>query len=157
MTIFYFSYGANCNSESMARRCPESKILSKAKILDYQLVFRLHADIELDYGSDVYGLLWEVSEDDLAALDKFEGVPVYYIKHLIWVYPESYDNIPPEHLHDNNAVKAWVYEMVNKNTYDFPSEKYWETCLDGYLNNQLDVYQLDFAIESVIKFNENRI
>jgi len=134
----------------MQVRCPESKILCPAYLRDHQLVFRIHADIESKSNTEVHGILWETTEGDLEILDKFEGVPRYYIRHLVWVYPSSFENIPVNQI-TNHAVKAWVYEMVNKNFYDYPSERYWNICWDGYEANNINTLQLERAYSSISK------
>lgn len=148
--IFYFAYGANCNTNSMDIRCPHSTILGPATLPNYKLAFRYHADLELEYNSSVSGLLWSITTDDLLALDKFESVPHYYIRHLIWVFPDSFKNIPVDQLNGNDGVEAWVYEMVNKDFSGYPSEKYWDLCWDGYEANNVNTLQLEHAYNSVV-------
>ena len=134
----------------MSKRCPNSKYVGTARLADYQLVFRLHADIELCSDCEVEGVLWEMDQDDLYTLDKFESVPNYYIRHMVWVYPDLNSCIPEEHIHTNGAVKAWVYEMVDKDKYNFPPQSYWECCNDGYDAHNLSYNQLDSAIKMII-------
>ena len=137
----------------MSKRCPGSKQLGSAILKDYQLVFRLHADVELHSGSDVVGVLWEMTKEDFEILDKFEGVPNYYIRHMVWVYPTNGANVPDEDIHSNGAVKAWVYEMVNKTYHSYPTQSYWECCNEGYYTNGIHLDQLDNAISMIQNLN----
>jgi len=66
----------------MAARCPGATLAGPAELPGYRLAFDLFserwggyvADIVPDPGSRAYGLLWRVTGDHMAALDRFEGV-----------------------------------------------------------------------------------
>ena len=81
----YFSYGMNTNSTQMARRCPDSVCLGPARLPNYQLVFRGVADIEPAPDTWCDGVLWEISERDLDALDVLEGYPWHYTRFSVLV------------------------------------------------------------------------
>ena len=72
----YFAYGSNMNLSQMARRCPEAVAFSPAVLHDYKLAFRGHgvATIIPCKGESVPGLLWHISPDSEASLDRYEGV-----------------------------------------------------------------------------------
>lgn len=76
----YFAYGANMVIEDMARRCLGASHLGVATLQDYRFLIsdRGGATVIRCPGSVVYGVLWSVSETDLAALDYYEGVPDFY-------------------------------------------------------------------------------
>ena len=100
-------------------------------------------------GSDVVGVLWEMTREDLETLDVFESVPTYYIRHMVWVYPDSDTDIPDEHIHNNQCIKAWVYEMVDKDEHSYPTQSYWECCNEGYHANGIHLDQLDNAVRMI--------
>ena len=99
----YFAYGSNLNLAQMCKRCPESAALSPAVLEGYKLCERIYADIEESAGDCVNGALYEVSEKDLAALDRYEGYPECYVRKEVMVT-------------DNAGVfrKALVYIMTDE-------------------------------------------
>ena len=78
----YFAYGSNMASSQMAERCPGAVLLGTVRLPGYRLAFDawsnrrggLVADILPNPGSDVWGVLWRVTEEHAAALDRYEGV-----------------------------------------------------------------------------------
>jgi gamma-glutamylcyclotransferase (GGCT)/AIG2-like uncharacterized protein YtfP len=130
----------------MSKRCPDSHCLGIAKLKEYQMVFRMHADIELCFDSEVTGALWKVSKNDLDTLDIIEGVPIYYIRHMVWVYPDA--NIVSENeLYPNGMIKCWVYQMAEKIGHYHPTRDYLDHCSAGYEYCGIDNTQIDNALE----------
>lgn len=78
----YFAYGSNMASSQMADRCPGAVSLGAARLPGYRLAFDawsnrrggLVADVLPKPGSDVWGVLWQVTEGHAEALDRYEGV-----------------------------------------------------------------------------------
>ncbi|MFV0306191.1 MAG: poly-gamma-glutamate hydrolase family protein [Desertimonas sp.] len=76
----YFAYGSNLWGPQMAERCPGATRPTPA-VLDghaWLINERGVATIEPVAGHVVHGVVWEVTDGDLAALDGFEGVPDRY-------------------------------------------------------------------------------
>ncbi|MBQ7394626.1 MAG: gamma-glutamylcyclotransferase [Lentisphaeria bacterium] len=59
--------------------------ISPAVLNGWKLVERTYADIEECPGECVNGALYEISENDLAALDIYEGYPEYYTRKEVMV------------------------------------------------------------------------
>lgn len=135
MKHYYFAYGMNTNLTQMDHRCPGAIDIGPARLEGYKLVFRRHADVELEYGSDVNGLLWEITDEHLRSLDEFEGFPQYYIRSRAWVQ------------HDGKWYVAWIYQMTDQTYLDEPSNFYLSSCIEGYEQNGIDVSQLHSALE----------
>lgn len=131
----YFGYGANTNKEAMAVRCPDAEALGIVSINDHRLVFRGVADVEPFKGSRVCGALWEITPEDEAALDHFEGFPNLYIKTsfpLVW-----------------EGVKRHVMLYImrtGRREYALPSGFYEQTLRDGYGHFGIGKGQLNKAI-----------
>ena len=78
----YFAYGSNMAASQMAERCPRALCLGAARLPDYRLAFDawsdrrggLVADVLPAPGSAVWGVLWRVTGEHVAALDRYEGV-----------------------------------------------------------------------------------
>jgi gamma-glutamylcyclotransferase (GGCT)/AIG2-like uncharacterized protein YtfP len=140
----YFAYGSNTHLDQMGRRCPMGVNLGPAVLPNHRLVFRGHADVQLDRQYDVQGLLWEVDDFDLESLDIYEGFPSYYLRHRVFVY-DQYDN---EHI-------AWVYTMAQQAAETAPTTGYYEICRTGYEQNRLDLNQLTEAADRV-QYTDNQ-
>lgn len=125
-----FAYGSNMNARQMAIRCPGSKAVSVAKLRDHQLVFTGRSErwggggvatIQPARRSNVLGVLWILSADNLERLDGFEGYPYVYDRIAVRVESDS-------------GRPLWCYTYV-KNEVDektAPSPEYLRTILDGY-------------------------
>lgn len=79
----YFAYGSNLLTAQMLRRCPEADNPRKAVLADHRWLIneRGVATVSPRVGAPVHGVVWDVSADDLAALDVAEGVPRNYRRH----------------------------------------------------------------------------
>ena len=73
----YFSYGSNMAAAGMEERCAAPAMLGVATVPGYRfrIAKRGYATMVPDPASVVYGLLWSLTDADLAALDQYEGVP----------------------------------------------------------------------------------
>ena len=80
----YFAYGANLHPEAMQWRCPKAQAQGAFILRDWELKFYSHATIEPRKGSQVAGVLWEITEACEQSLDVFEGFPNYYTKQT-WI------------------------------------------------------------------------
>ena len=82
---YYIAYGSNLNIPQMRMRCPGARIIGTSVIEDYQLLFKgsktgSYLTIEPMEGSEVPVVIWEVTETDEKALDRYEGYPNFYYK-----------------------------------------------------------------------------
>ena len=132
--MLYFAYGMNTNQEQMAWRCPKAVSLGAAELPEYELAFRTHADINPVPGSSMEGVLWEITDECLAALDQLEGYPSYYTRYEVDVF------------HDNKWKKALVYKM-NSSGFASPSAGYLRMLVEGYSDHGCDLQQLYDAID----------
>lgn len=87
-TTFYFAYGSNLHLKQMKRRCPNSKYVGKARLVNYrwQINERGYANVVEAEGHWVDGLVYEINTPDEAKLDINEGVSKNaYTKRLLKV------------------------------------------------------------------------
>ena len=78
--MLYFAYGSNMDSTQMKERCPSSKFVCRAKLPSHRLAFTLRsfsrgcgvADILRDEAKEVWGVIYELPENELEHLDKSE-------------------------------------------------------------------------------------
>lgn len=73
----YFAYGSNMNVSAMARRCPRSKAIGLARLERHGLAVMCEGWLTAvrDPRSTLHGVLWDLALADVAALDRYEGVP----------------------------------------------------------------------------------
>ena len=139
-TKLYLAYGSNLKLGQMAHRCPDSQVAGKAELPGYRLVFRGRpgnalATIEESEGRTVPVLLWRVSVQDEALLDRYEGYPYYYDKVQI-----------PVKL-GGKTVSAMAYVMQPGFDLNKPSPSYLHTIREGYRAAGFDQAVLDQALE----------
>jgi gamma-glutamylcyclotransferase (GGCT)/AIG2-like uncharacterized protein YtfP len=125
----------NTNLDEMAARCPGAVCLGPAWINDYALVFRYFADIEPSAGGWCDGVLWEITDDNLAALDRLEGYPWHYTRFSVVVHT------------DRGSDTALVYQMTDQSYEQPPSGHYYNMVAEGYQQNSVPTDQLIANLE----------
>ena len=143
MKRFYFAYGMNTNIDEMTMRCPRAINLGRCTLKGFELKFRLHADIDQVKGSEVEGVLWDITADCERALDSLEGYPYYYDKIEVIVDP-----VAP--INNSTHIVAMAYTMTSKGHEQPPSIHYEDCLVKGYTANGLDVVKLTSKIEELI-------
>ena len=73
----YFAYGSNMEAAAMARRCPRSKPIGKARLERHKLAIMREGWLTVVRAprSAVHGVLWDLALSDIPALDRYEGLP----------------------------------------------------------------------------------
>jgi hypothetical protein len=143
MKRYYFAYGMNTNIAEMTMRCPKAINLGRCTLQGFELKFRTHADIDQVEGSEMEGVLWDITEDCEHALDRLEGYPYYYGKVEVIVNPDNPVN-------KNTHILAMAYTMTNKGIEEPPSVGYEQCLIEGYTVNGLNVEKLTEKIDSLI-------
>lgn len=145
----YVAYGSNMHFEQMKMRCPDSYIIGIGCVEDYELEFKGVATITMRTGLFVPVVLWMISERDEIALDHYEGVAVgLYRKEIIKVKLESINRENDVLAESDLPIElgAMVYIMnAESRPISAPTRKYYETILEGYQQNNIDVRPLSVA------------
>lgn len=85
--MYYFAYGSNMNIEHMRRLCGwHCRMLCRSKLVGYEigLDMRGYTNIRPKQGDTVWGVMYEIDQDGIDMLDKFEGAPdVYNRKEVV--------------------------------------------------------------------------
>jgi gamma-glutamylcyclotransferase len=84
--VLYFAYGSNLDGDQMRSRCPSARLVGRAVLANHALTFGgfshhwggAVASVLHVPGARVEGLLYQIDEDDVRALDRFEGHPFAY-------------------------------------------------------------------------------
>jgi gamma-glutamylcyclotransferase (GGCT)/AIG2-like uncharacterized protein YtfP len=79
--VLYFAYGSNMDAATMERHCSGHRVLGVAELPDHRLAFTRRskrtgtgvADILAAPGESVWGVLYELGDSQLAAIDEKEG------------------------------------------------------------------------------------
>ncbi|WP_286149891.1 poly-gamma-glutamate hydrolase family protein [Mycobacterium sp. ACS4331] len=129
----YFAYGSNLCAQQMAARCPDATDPTPAVLADHDWLIneRGVATIEPFHGSQVHGIVWDISETDLAALDRAEGVPVRYRRDRLTVQATT------------GPADAWVY-IDHRVEPGPPRPGYLERIIDGARHHELPQRWIEF-------------
>ncbi len=141
---YYIAYGSNLNIRQMRMRCPGARIIGTSVVEGYRLLFKgsrtgSYLTIEPKEGASVPVAAWAVTEEDEAALDRYEGFPTFYYKKEM--------ELPIKGIRTGKIRrrKVFVYIMHEDRTLGLPSEFYMETCLQGYRSFGFDEAFLERA------------
>ena len=137
--MLYFAYGSNLDLDQMRERLPDVRVVGLAALRDHRLTFPLYferwgggtAGVTHAHGGTVWGVLYEMSETDLAALDAHEG----------WKGPGDHHNLydrdlatveltRPDDGSVPRRVRAYTYFARTLNP-SAPSRFYLDTMLKG--------------------------
>ena len=102
--ILFFAYGSNMSHSQMNERYPGNKFIKRVFLDGYKFVYDGNSErgavgnIIKSKNSKVYGGLFEITEENLAALDGSDG------------YTDNYNRMDIEVVDDeNNSYQAFVY------------------------------------------------
>ncbi|GFG74810.1 poly-gamma-glutamate hydrolase family protein [Mycobacterium botniense] len=129
----YFAYGSNLCARQMARRCPDASNPRPAVLADHDWLINQRGVATIDpfTGTDVHGVLWQISDNDLARLDRAEGVPVRYRRDRLTVHTED----GPSH--------AWVY-VDHRVSPGAPRPGYLDRVIGGAIQHGLPHRWIEF-------------
>ena len=135
--MYYFAYGSNMNLEHMRRLCGWNfTVLGAAFLKNYELGpdIRGYANVRPQAGKQVAGVLYEVDQQSLDALDEFEGYPE--------VFSRSEVKVEGEH---GQSFTAWIYvEPVEQFGGQFIKEDYLRRVIVGAKENHLPEQWVQF-------------
>jgi gamma-glutamylcyclotransferase len=121
MTVTYFAYGSNMARDVIARLSPHHRFLGVACLADHRLAFTRRsvktgsgvADIVQAPGQTVWGVLYEITDDELAAIDRKEGHGWAYTRITLPVRLEA----------DGSERSAVTYTVRSKMSTELPPSK----------------------------------
>lgn len=128
--MLYFSYAVLMSRGQMKRVCPEAETRGRARLRGYRIIFPrvsgqwmggIPSLAEAKEG-EVWGVLWEGSEECLAAVDQYQG---FFGPDGVNVYVRL-----PVAVEDENGETqmAYAYQATGPNRGDFqPSEHFVDT------------------------------
>jgi hypothetical protein len=136
----YFAYGSNMDPTHMARRVPGARVVGPARLDGFRLAFSVYstewdggaANLELDQGAHVWGVLWDVPDDESSGLDAFQGHPTFFRREDVVVEgPEG-------------PMIAWTYRVAHQEgAYVRPTDAYVNRLLSAIRVHGLPPEALD--------------
>jgi gamma-glutamylcyclotransferase (GGCT)/AIG2-like uncharacterized protein YtfP len=137
---FYGAYGSNMNTVQMEHRCNGAQALRVATLENYKLTFAGHgfANVEPCKRENVTLVIWDVNDEHVAALDRYEGTPTHYVKKHVWVRFCGADK----------KVRVFIYVMtpVLARTPCPPSKRYYAGIAQAYRSLGLSTEPLSTAL-----------
>jgi gamma-glutamylcyclotransferase (GGCT)/AIG2-like uncharacterized protein YtfP len=143
--MLYFAYASNLDPEQMRVRCPGHRVVGLAALHDHRLVFPLYsqrwgggvASVQLAHGQTVWGVVHELSETDLAALDGFEGFRGPGDPHSLYDREQvTVELTRPDDGSVPRRLRACTYVARPSNPSP-PSRRYLDTILRGARHHRL--------------------
>jgi gamma-glutamylcyclotransferase (GGCT)/AIG2-like uncharacterized protein YtfP len=116
----YFAYGANMDERHMHGRVPNARALGPARLGGFRLAFDVYstewqggaADVAPDADGHVWGVLWDVPDEELKGLDAFQGHPTFFRREEMVVELGG------------EMVSAWTYRVAHQEGYVRPTDAY---------------------------------
>jgi gamma-glutamylcyclotransferase (GGCT)/AIG2-like uncharacterized protein YtfP len=141
--VYYFAYGSNLNWPQMQRRCPSSCFICVAHLPNYQFGITRHsrlrqcgtANVFPAPGKEVWGAVYEVCDEDLNTLDRFEDG---YRRQILPVYAADNGHAP---------FNALVYVAELELDVPLPNAEYKRLILEGAKHWKLPVPYLSLLEE----------
>jgi gamma-glutamylcyclotransferase (GGCT)/AIG2-like uncharacterized protein YtfP len=115
------------NWQQMQRRCPSSRFVCVGRLVNYQFGITRHsrlrncgtANVFLAPGKEVWGIVYEVCDEDLVILDGFEDG---YRREIVSVYPSENGEQP---------LPALVYIATVEENVPRPNSEYRRLIIEG--------------------------
>lgn len=143
--MLYFAYGSNLDPAHMRQHCPGHHVVGLAALRDHRLSFprTSHdwgggvASIQLAHGSTVWGVVYELTEADVAALDAYEGWRAAGDQHNVYDREHMYvDLTRPDDGSFPRRLRALVYVARPSNPAP-PSRRYLDAIIAGAMHHRL--------------------
>ena len=142
-----FCYGSNMNTERITERCSSSRFISRAKVNGWKLLFNKRSKdksgkANLIYTGDtslVWGVIFDISEDQKPLLDKAEGLGRGYDEYKLTVINDLGEEIEcvcyiatdEKYLDNNLKPYDWYKEycLIGAKQHNLPED--YILTLDG--------------------------
>jgi gamma-glutamylcyclotransferase len=125
--MYYFAYGSNLNWPQMQQRCPSSQFVCVARLPDYRFAIARHsrlrncgtANVFPAAGNEVWGVVYDVVDTDLAILDGFEDG---YRREILPVFALG---------NGKESLNTLVYVAEIESGAPLPNAEYKRLIVDG--------------------------
>ena len=151
--VLYFAYGSNLDFAQMKGRCPSARFAGVAKLPGRRLAFTRWsggrkgavADAVADPAGEVWGVVFEITAEDLEVLDRCEGFTPggsgnAYVREKCTVWLDGEEQRP---------VQAEVYFAVPEENPGLPSRDYRDQILRGARDWRLPPEYIARVLETI--------
>jgi gamma-glutamylcyclotransferase (GGCT)/AIG2-like uncharacterized protein YtfP len=136
--MLYFAYGSNMNWDQIRSRCPSAQFVFVARAEGYVLAFTRFsqnrkcgvADIVASAGNSVWGVVFDIPNNEIGQLDKSEGYRSERARELNAYERSQMDVICQEEA--KSPIAVWTYFVVSRSNLPLkPNGEYKALILDG--------------------------
>ena len=148
--VYCIAYGSNLDETRMKKRCPKAEPFGTSVIGGYRLLFKqsmtgAYATIEQDANCRVPVLIYKMTAEDEAKLDRFEGYPKYYYKREFLLPVWGFNGRKKKLRRNCIAYIMHEYRLLGE-----PDEDYYSLLDSGY-------ERLGFEKDCLVKAMEDSI
>jgi gamma-glutamylcyclotransferase (GGCT)/AIG2-like uncharacterized protein YtfP len=144
--MLYFAYASNLDPDQMRERCPSHRVVGLAALHEHQLFFPRYsqgwgggvASVQPHHGGTVWGIVYDLSEEELQKLDACEGFRSAEDQHK-----NDYDRqvltvelTRPDDASVPRRLRVFVYVAHPSNPKP-PSRRYLDAILKGAQHHRL--------------------
>lgn len=149
MTL-YFAFGSNMDFSQMSARCPSAHVVGIGQLLENALGFPHFsiarqcavAGYRLALGKSVWGVIYDVSETDLAYLDTFEGFSPSRDRTL-----NKYNRVQINIVCNAQTLNCMTYQATPHDAPGLTSRHYLGQLISGARHHGLPVDYVAFLEE----------
>jgi gamma-glutamylcyclotransferase len=143
--MLYFAYASNLDPELMRQHAPGHHVVGLAALRDHRLAFPRFspewggglAAPQLAHGETVWGMVYDLTDDDLKGLDEKEGFVATGDPHNVCNRDTAtIDLVRPDDDSIPRRVRPWIYVPRTSNPMP-PSRRYLDTILRGARHHRL--------------------
>ena len=143
--MLYFAYASNLDPEIMRTLCPGHSVVGLAALADHKLGFpRFSADWggglagpQLAHGETVWGVVYDLTDDDMRALDEREGFKGPGDQHNVCDRETATVDITrPDDGSIPRRLRPWIFQPRGSNPTP-PSQRYLVAIMRGARHHRL--------------------
>jgi hypothetical protein len=143
--MLYFAYASHLDPDQMRRDCPGHRVVGMAALADHRIAFPRYsrdwgggiAGLATAHGAKVWGVLHELSDADVAALDEHECLRAGCDRHNLHDRElVTVDLVRPDDGSVPRRVRALAYVARASNPSP-PARRYLETLVRGARHHRL--------------------
>lgn len=150
--MLYFAYGSNLDPAQMSSRCPGHQVVGMAVMRDHKMVFPLTshdwgggvAGVQMQHGAELWGMVFELNDADLAALDRYEGFRGPGDQHNLYDRETVFVELTrADDGSFNRRLRVLCYLPKQANPAP-PSKRYMDAIIKGAVHHRLPDEHLAF-------------
>lgn len=152
--VYCIAYGSNLCEARMKERCPEATVFGTSRIHGFRMLFKksmtgYYATIEQDANCSVPVIIYRMTEEDEARLDRYEGFPKYYYKREFFLPVWGLNGRKKRNRRNCIAYIMHEYRLLGE-----PSMEYYQLLDEGYEHWGFDKEDLELALINSIGYKQ---